>query len=60
MYSIKNGVPHLGYDEETNQILKELGIVIYFQYINFCHFSTVYEKLSAHCSYIVDHNIAVT
>jgi len=54
-YSFKNGVPFLGHSEETNWILKEMAIAIYFQCINFCHFSTVYEKQSAHCSYIADH-----
>lgn len=41
LYSFKNGVPYLGYNEETNCILKELAIAIYVQCINFCHFSTV-------------------
>lgn len=28
-------------NEKTNWILKDLAIAIYFQYMNFCHFSKV-------------------
>lgn len=48
LYSFKNGVPYLGYNEETNWILKDLAIAIYFQCINFCYFSTVFWE--AECS----------
>lgn len=38
LYSFKNGVRCLGYDEETNWILKELASAIYCQCIHFLSF----------------------
>lgn len=45
LYSFKNEVPYLVYDNEINRTLKEMAIAVSFQSITFCDCSAVCEKL---------------